>query len=176
MLLDQTKFDSTLKTTSKNSTDFKKNMQKLCVTAIGHALVHGNVSFVQAIVTTFKGDKGVTASKAIAYMQHWAPVSIDKDSVTYDRDRSAERIDIDNVVEIKDLFEALDAMKWYEFKKEAEIKNIDVAKELQKLIEKVAAVEKAGKIVENRALLSIALDAIKNAKDANAREVLKQAA
>ena len=161
MLLTSNQFEVALNTAIESLLSGREQVQRIAVTAIGYACVHGDVTYAQKVVSAITNIKGVSGSRLIDYIADNAPVEISKKgAVSYDKEKAHFRVDTPE--EIKNLMEGLDALKWYDHKKaDKAVTATDLFKTLDKLAANYSECQKQGVETPHAPYLEAAVAAIK---------------
>lgn len=150
-----------IESASKKASSLNTALQRIAVTAIGYANIHGDVTIAQEACAKFSTQKGVRFNSFVAYLEMHGQIKWDKESknVVYFRRDAAEKDPLA-------LLTTLSQHAWYDAKPEKEPVSIyDCADAVARLIKKLEKMSQEGTVLENRHVLD-GLVALANAAPA----------
>lgn len=156
---------------TKKGVALRGDIQKLAVTAIGYANVHGDTSIAIRALEAVQSTK-LMPKKFIAYCEHYGKLTYDKASKSFVFNRENKTAKTDPV----ELMQFLDKQPaWYEFEMEKSDQPIELITKVEKLVSHVKAESLTPEEVALVEAIRKATEAYKLAKAKRAEEVALQA-
>ena len=118
------------KSVSGRGKSLNRDIQKLAVSAIGYANVHGDVTIAQSIYETLTVNKGLRLNSFVAYLEKFGKLEYDKTVKNFIY-RRRDDVETDPM----ELFVSLAEFPWYEAIKAKEpVSTYDVAAKIKAII------------------------------------------